>query len=141
MSKRLFNSVWGVALQETIVISVPMASFREFMLNHLPSILYHIHLISNKIFLPTGFSPSVTKPDKELMILMRNIETINDRNGPYKLLKTPSAGEIPKLCSRFVLREVNYTKKGFEVEDIKAFLTEDICSSLSANNLRLLGGY
>ena len=117
---------------ETIAISVPKADFKEFMLSDLAALLFHIHQQSQKVFLPTSVSASVSAPDRDIMILMRNMTTINQKNGPYQLRKgrvfTPA--EFPKLSQRFILRTVDFTSQGSSLKKIKAALFEDILSTV-----------
>ena len=72
---------------DTVVVVVPRNSLKEFMLNDMVQLIVHMQKISNKIFLPISLSPSVNKPEQDLMILMRNTAKINERNGPLKIEK------------------------------------------------------
>lgn len=79
------------------------------MTNELASMLYAMHQISKRVYLPTGLTPSASNPERELMLTLRNSALIGEKYGPYKLSKAPLAVEIPQLCNRFVLREVKHT--------------------------------
>lgn len=70
---------------DTVVVVVPRDSIKEFILNDMVQLIVHMQQISNKIFLPTSLSPSVNKPEKDLMMLLRNTAKINERNGPLRI--------------------------------------------------------
>ena len=111
------------------------------MLKELASMLYAMHQISKRVYLPTGLTLSASNPERELMLTLRNSALIGEKYGPYKLSKAPLAVEIPQLCKRFVLREVKHTLKGTQIDQIKTCIKEEISLAFKNLNLRLVGGY
>ena len=65
------------------MITVPKAEFKEFIVAELSALVNAMYQISNKYYMPTSLSLSAGRPEDELMLTMRRIHTINERNGPY----------------------------------------------------------
>ena len=94
--------------------------------------------------MPTGLTASVAAPEDELMLTLRDVITINERNGPYSLAASDnglvSKAKITKLCQRFSLRTINFVSNGTHVEKIKETVIKEI-SLILQQGLKLIGGF
>ena len=115
------------------------------MLSELAPLVHQIQATSNKVFLPTGITASVSAPKNEIMVLMREVSTINEQNGPY-LVNTKDSGakvsntKITQICQRFSLRTINFLANGADLEQIKGQLINEI-KLIMMQGLKLVGGY
>ena len=96
----------------------------------------------NKLFLLTGISACISNPDTEVTVLLRPVKTINDKNGPFHVdgAKFSKADQV-SFCKRYIVRSLNFTKAGTEIEDIELLISQTITKLYENEGLILIGGY
>ena len=96
----------------------------------------------NKLFLLTGISACISNPDTHVMVLLRPVKTINDKNGPFHVdgAKFSKADQV-QFCKRYIVRSLNFTIAGTEIEDIELLISQTITKLYENEGLILIGGY
>ena len=92
-------------LTDIIIVSVPKASFKEFIVNDMTSIIHLMQQQSKKVFIPVAVAQSIVMPDQEVQIAFRNSKNVKN---------LPLAGwftqNVPMMCKKFIVRQINLPK-------------------------------
>ena len=126
---------------DTLVLTVPRTSIKEFILNDLVQLVVHMHQVSGKFFLPTSLTASVNRPEEDLMILMRNTTKINERNGPFVIKSLTSPPDVARVCQNYTIRSVKLKPNASDAEQVSAKIVSEVNKLLGISNLKLLGGF
>ena len=95
-----------------------------------------------KLFLLTGVSACLSKPESQVTVLLRPVTTLNNRNGPFIVDGTKfSKADQVSFCKRYSIQTFNFTKVSTDIEDIEQHICDTITSLYSDDGLILIGGY
>ena len=117
---------------------MPKPDVKVFFAMQLAGVLQCISKVTNgQIFVPVEISESVAMPADEIIVTLRNSESVGN--------SVPLAGwftdNIPQLCSKFQVRTMNFSQRARDVKEISDNLQRELKQLSQAQGLNLIGGY
>ena len=123
----------------TLTVSVPKSSYQQFFKTDLITILTEIKRVSRGgTWIPTEISESVTMPNEEFMMTLRDSKFV--KHIPLPTWFDSCRGDVATYCRKLVTQTIRFNRNERDGEKVSQELGNQLISLNAEHSLNLIGG-